>query len=302
MPINTIAYNEKLTAALDKAAVQKAVTGIFADNALRAKFIGAKTVLIPEVDMAALADYDRDTGFTKGPVTVSNTPFTLQMDRGRSFQIDAQDSDESGISNLIGQVAGEFVRTKVVPEMDAYVLSKLAGLAVTAGQTVGSSSPDEIENLQEALLKVQEANGFGEDMVAFVDTKFYADLLNSGHITRYLSVGDFKKGDMNTKVQTFNGVPIIPVASDRMKTAYTFNDGTTGGQEEGGFVPAAEAKNIRLLVLPRNGASLVKKTEKTRTFSPDQNLTADAYKVDYRIYYDVFVKNSKKPTIWALVE
>lgn len=37
---------------------------------------------------------------------------------------------------LAGQVLGEFVRTRVVPEMDAYCLSKLAGLAVTNKQTV----------------------------------------------------------------------------------------------------------------------------------------------------------------------
>ena len=77
-------YNQKLTDTLDKVLVQKAVTGHFADNALRAKFVGAKTVFIPEVDMAALADYDRENGFTRGPITVSNTPFTMQMDRGRS--------------------------------------------------------------------------------------------------------------------------------------------------------------------------------------------------------------------------
>ncbi|MFQ8954188.1 MAG: hypothetical protein ACLR56_14990 [Oscillospiraceae bacterium] len=39
---------------------------VFADNALAAKFVGAKTVIIPDVDFQGLADYDRDTGFTKG--------------------------------------------------------------------------------------------------------------------------------------------------------------------------------------------------------------------------------------------
>lgn len=304
MAINIISsetYNKKLTDTLDKVLVQKATTGFLADNALRSKFVGAKTVLIPEVGMSALADYDRDNGFTQGSISVTNTPFTLQQDRGRSFMLDAQDSDELGISNLIGQVTTEFVRTKVIPEMDAYVLSKLGGLAVTNAQTVDNGE-DALATLQNAILKVKKANGYDEEMVAFVDDTFYAALLNSPSITRHLVVSEFKHGALNTKVTTFNGVPILPVDDTRMKTAYVFHDGVTAGQEEGGFVPAEAAKSIRLLAMPKNGASLVKKTEKTRTFTPEQNIHADAYRVNYRVYYDLFVKNSKKGTIWAVVE
>ena len=36
-----------------------------------------------------------------------------------------------------------------------------------------------------------------------------------------------------------------------------------------------------------------------RVFTPEQNLGADAYKFDYRIYYDVFVKKSGLDSIWA---
>ena len=86
---------------------------------MRSRFVGAKTVLIPEMEMSGLGDYDRDTGFVKGTITVSSQPYTLQMDRGRSFQLDREDNDETGVAGLAGQVLGEFVRTRVVPEMDA---------------------------------------------------------------------------------------------------------------------------------------------------------------------------------------
>ena len=36
-----------------------------------------------------------------------------------------------------------------------------------------------------------------------------------------------------------------------------------------------------------------------RIFTPEQNLDADAYKFDYRIYYDVFVKESGLDAVWA---
>ncbi len=302
MPINTIAYNEKLTTELDKALVQRSVTGFMADNVFRAKFVGAKTVLIPDVDMQGLGDYDRDTGFTRGAVTVANTPFTLQQDRGRSFQIDAEDADESGISDLIGKVSAEFVRTKVIPEMDAYVLSKLGGLAVTKGHTVtGDPATSALAMLQEGIHKVQEAAGYDADLVVFANGTFWGALQSTKDITRYLTIGDFKSGDLTTQVKKIDGVAILPVQTARMKSAYTFQDGSTGGQEAGGFVPTAEAKNIGFIVMPKNACSLVKKTEKTRTFAPGENLNADAWKLDYRVYYDAFVKKSNADTIYAYV-
>ncbi len=302
MPINTIAYNEKLTTELDKALVQHSVTGFMADNVLRAKFVGAKTVLIPDVDMQGLGDYDRDgeSGFVRGAVTVANTPFTLQQDRGRSFHLDAEDADESGISDLIGKVSAEFVRTKVIPEMDAYVLSKLGGLAVTNSHTVtGTPATGAYAMLLEAIHKVQAAAGYDEELVAFANSSFWEHLQKTPELTRHIVMSDFKKGELNTKVATVNGVAIIPVQEGRMMSAYTFADGTTDGQEDGGFTPTDNAKHIGLIVMPKKACSLVKKTEKTRIYDPIQNLLADAWKLDYRVYYDAFVKKSSIPTIYA---
>ena len=85
----------------------------------------------------------------------------------------------------------------------------------------------------------------------------------------------------------------------RMKTAYTFCDGASDGEEAGGFLPTDTAKDIGMLVMPKRGASLVKKTERVRTFAPDQNQSADAYKFDYRTYYDLIVRNSAVKSVYT---
>lgn len=302
--INSLEFQSKLTGELDKALVQEAQTSFFADNALRSKFVGARTVLIPDVDMEGLGNYDRDDGFVTGALTVSSESYTMAMDRGRSFQLDREDNDETGIANLAGQVMGEFVRTRVVPELDAYVLSKLATLATTKSQTVTGTVASQIyKMITEAINKVQAVAGYSEPLVCFVDSTVWAALMNTTEVTRQINVGEFKKGAINTKVKYLNDVPIIPVSDDRMKTAYTFYDGVTNAdsvdQTVGGFVPATGAKKIGILVLPKRAASLVKKSERIRTFTPEQNQKADAYLFQYRIYYDLFVKKSLTGTVYT---
>ncbi len=304
MAINTLAFCTKLSDELDKALVQKSVTSFLADNALRAKFVGAKTVLLPDIDFQGLGDYNRDTGFVRGAVTVKHTSYELSMDRARTFSIDREDMDETGIAGLAGQVLGEFVRTKVAPEMDAYVLSTLAKVATDASQTIAPLSGKTIKDgcldmLNRAMQNVQAVAGFDEELVAFVDSTVYAALLATPELSRQLDAGDFKKGQLSTQVKYLNGMAILPVPDSRMKDTYTFNDGTTDDQESGGFTPGASAKNIGLLILPKKACSLIKKTEKMRVFEPDQNQQMDAYKFDYRVYYDAFVKKSYQPSIFV---
>lgn len=296
MAINSIENAVRYSNELDKMFAQKSATGFFADNALATKFVGAKTVIIPEVDFQGLADYDRDTGYTKGAITVSNTSYTMAMDRARSLQIDREDMDETGIANLAGKILGEYVRTKVVPECDAYVLSKLGGLALSRSNVINGELHKPYETLCALINEVQSVVGFDEELVAFVDGYMYAALQNSSEISKMITVTDFKQGDVNLKVKSINGVSIIPVVSERMKTAYTFNPGNAGG-----FKPLSNAREIYMLVLPKTAAHLVKKTENMRIFTPEQNIDADAYKFDYRIYYDVFVNNSGLDAVWAWV-
>ncbi len=301
---NSISYATKMTEELDKLFVQSAVTGFLTDNALRAKFVGAHTVLIPDMELSGLGDYDRTTGFADGSVTVTNTSFTLSQDRGRSFMLDAQDEDEAGAANLAGQVLGEFVRTKVVPEVDAYCLSKLADVAAENSQTLALGAGETLESnvfglLQKLISKVRNAVGYDETLVAFVNPTVYDALMATPELSRVIRADEFKKGGINTRVQYIDNVAILPVPTSRMKTAYTYADGSAEGEAEGGFSVAAGAKDIGALVMPKKGASLIRKTEKLRTFTPDQNQKADAYKFDYRLYYDLLVKKSQQPAVFA---
>ena len=292
MTENIILAAENYSSELDKVFVAKSATAFLADNALRTKFIGAKTVIMPEVNFDGLSNYDRKTGFSDGAVNVAHNSYTMTMDRARSLSIDREDMDEAGIASLAGKILGEYVRTKVVPECDAYVISKLAQAAEKRGNVISEAKMDEpFAAFNELVNRVQNIVGYDEEIVCFVDSVAYASLCASSEVSRMITVTDFKQGNIDLKVKSINGVAIIPVVSERMKNAYTF--------DENGFRHANEHKQVFMMVLPKTAAHLVKKTEKMRVFSPEQNSAADAYKFDYRIYSDVFVKESAADSIWV---
>ena len=297
MSINNIAFATKFATELDKLLVQKSQAAILEDKGMAAKFVGAHEVKLPVIGFAGLGDYDKDTGFAKGAVSVTQQVFTLEKDRARSFSIDREDMDETGIANLAASVMSEFVRTKVAPEVDAYTFSTIATKANGAGQTVALGEGETLAKnvyglIANAIGKVNDATGFtGEDIVLYVNPTVYAALMATPEIHRHLRVDEFKHGEISTKVQKIDNAVIVPVSDNRMKTAYNFgNDG---------FEVAGGAESVGIIAMPRNAAMLVKKTEKIRTFSPDVNQTADAYKFDYRLYYDVLVKDSMKGSIFT---
>lgn len=308
---NTVIKAQNWAGELDKALVQKSKTGFLADNTFKAKFVGAKTVLIPDIKLQGLGDYDRENGFVKGSIALSNTTYELSQDRGRTFSIDEVDVDETGISNLAGQIMGEFIRTQTAPETDAYNLSKLAGVA-NAQSHVYTTTTYPIDTkvyaaFDKMLTAINNAGVENEEIVCFVDYDTFRALRSSSEISRTIDVGSFTQGGINRNVKTIDGVSIIPVSEKNMKTAYVFNDGKdhtgeSNGVDEsaGGYKAAANAKNIKMLMLPKAAAMLVKKHEKTRIFTPDVNQEGNAYKFDYRLFYDVFVKTSYKDAVHAL--
>ena len=77
-----------------------------------------------------------------------------------------------------------------------------------------------------------------------------------------------------------------------MKTAYTFNDGKTDGQTDGGFAPASDAAQINWIICPRNVPIAVSKTDNFKIFSPDVNQKADAWLIQYRKFHDLWIKNN----------
>lgn len=297
MALNTIQTATIIQTELDKAAVEQATSGWMEVNENMVKYSGGSEVKIPSLDMDGLADYDRKNGFTEGSVDFKYQTKTMTQDRGRSFSFDENDVDETNFVLTASTVMGEFQRTKVIPEIDAYRYSTIATACMTKEKASGGYTPAEATILQKLyydIARVQDVVGENTPLVITIDRMVAAILSMSDKIAKKLDVVDFKQGDVSLKVRSLDGMyPLIPVGSDRMKTAYLFKDGKTAGQEAGGFTPATGSLSINWLITPRKAPIAVSKTDKMRIFDPETNQKARAWAMDYRKFHDLWITDKK---------
>lgn len=296
MAINTLQYSQQFQTVLDAQMLASATSAFMEANAGQVKYDGGDTVHIPEISMQGLAKYDRDEGFNQGSVTLKFNPYKMTQDRGRTFQLDSMDVNETNFVATAGTVMGEFQRTQVIPEIDSYRYSKIAALATAENKVTTGFTPAVatiLEKLEAEITEIQDVVGEDEGLIIVMSTKLRTILNNSDKFNRYLNVAEFKNGSVNTTVKSFNDIPILGVPSARMKTAYVFNDGKTANQQAGGFKADTAAKDINWIIMPQRAPIAVSKTDKVRVFTPELNQKADAWKIDYRKYHDLWIPKNR---------
>ena len=209
--------------------------------------MGANTneIVILKISMDGLGDYSRNSGYVDGDVTLTNETVKFNYDRGRAFSIDNMDNEETaGVA--FGKLASEFIRTKVVPEMDAFRFAQYAGTTgiskVSTGATL-STGADVILALRAATNKMDEDEVPTENRILFI-TPTLDGLIQDMDTTKSREV----MGRFAEKV-------LVP--QTRFYTAITLYDGKTDtssqdkgvNQKVGGFVKAAAGKDINFMVI-----------------------------------------------------
>ena len=288
---NTIEYAKVFQKELDKQVIEGSTSGWMEENASQVIYNGGSEIKLPKMSLQGLGSYSRGDGYVSGAVTYAYETFSLTQDRGRRFRIDAVDVDESGFGLAAANVAAEFQRTKVIPEIDAYRYSKLAE-AAGIRETYTPDKSTVMSSLLAQLGEVRDVTGDEGDVVIVMSRPVYDKLMLSGEISYAVESANFKQGELEFSVKTINGVPVIPVPSARMKTAYTFK---TDG--DGGFTAADDAKDINWLICPKSAPIAVSKTDNVKIITPENNQFADAWDIDYRKYHDLFVPDNKKAVI-----
>ena len=291
---NSIALAQKYLPMLDEVYKASAKSAIL--DATKVEIVQGNTVKVFKTSMDGLGDYSRNDGFIKGDVTGTWETLTLSKDRGRTFQVDRMDNEET-IDMAFGTLAGEFIRTKVVPEVDAYAFAKLAGTSridsgTAADVTVGTTDVPSL--IEEAERSINENEVPQEGRILFISETAYAGMKNKIDRTTMNGEGGIDRG-----VVSFDGMRIIRVPQNRFYTAITLYDGKTAGQTAGGYVgTATTGYKINFMIVHPSAVCKVVKHVLPRIFTPDVNQAADAWKFDYRLYHDIFAYENKVKGIY----
>lgn len=298
--INTLEYSKIMMTELDQHAIHGLTSGWMEANAGQVKYNGGDEVKIPNMSTVGLADYDRDNGFVQGGVTLKWDTYSMTQDRGRTFQLDSMDVDETNFVATSANLIKTFQSEQVIPEIDAYRYSKIYALANGANQseTLTLTADTALAKLMEHIRAVQDVVG-EVPLIITLNSKTLALIEDSPKIGRSINIADFKQGALNFRVKRLDENILRVAPSARLKTSYVSQDGTTAGQEAGGLVAAEGATDINWIITPQNVPIAISKTDKLRVFAPDVNQKADAWKIDYRKYHDLWIKKQKLNQIFV---
>lgn len=228
----------------------------------------ANELIIPKLDMQGLGDYSRNDGYVKGDVTLTNETVKCNFDRGRMFQVDNMDNMETaGIA--FGRLAGEFIRTKVVPELDAFRFASYAsaeGISKATAATL-TTGANVVTALRAAVNQMDEDEVPTDDRHLFITPTLYG------------MVQDLDTTKSREVLSRFASITQVP--QTRFYTAIEQKSGS-GSDAAGGYAKASDAAEINFMVIHKPAVIQFEKHVAPKIITPELNQDADAYKFGYR--------------------
>lgn len=270
---NAITKFKNYTDQLDEVYKYASVTNVLdGDMTLVKEGANANQIVIPKMSLDGLGNYSRSTGYVEGSATLTNETVTFNYERGRTFIIDAMDDEETaGVA--FGKLASEFIRTKVAPEIDAFRFATYAGKSGISKVGTGAALTSGADVLS-ALITAQNTMDENEvdinNRYLFITPTLY-NLMMNVDTTKSKAILD-----------GFASIQKVP--QSRFYTAIDLKDGTTSGEEAGGFAKSSSAADINFMIIEKSALLQYPKHIVNKVISPEENQTADAWKFFYRSY------------------
>lgn len=267
---NNIALNKKYVTMLDEVYKNASLTAKLDGNPdLVQQGANANELIVPMLDMQGLGDYDRNSGYASGNVTMTNETVKCNFDRGRMFTVDTMDNEETA-GLAFGRLASEFIRTKVVPELDAFRFASYCGKSgITKKEETLNDGAAVLAALRVATTAMDEAEVPMEDRHLFITPTLDG------------MIADLDTTKSREILARFTTKTLVP--QTRFYTAIDQKDGHTGGQEAGGYTKADEGgADLNFMVIHKPALIQFEKHVAPKIVTPEQNQDADAYKYGYR--------------------
>jgi hypothetical protein len=266
---NSIELFKQYLPLLDEVYKTSSLTSVLdGSSALVTQGANANELIIQKMSMDGLADYSRNGGYVAGSVVMTNETVKCNFDRGRMFQIDNMDNIETA-GMAYGRLSAEFIRTKVVPELDAFRFATYAG--IDGISTVAAAA---LATGEAALAAVAAAyDKMTEDEVPESDRHLFITPTLRGLIR---DLDTTKSKEVMNKFAS-----VVNVPQSRFYTAIEQKSGGSG-EEAGGYAKATGAANINFMIIHKPAVIQFEKHVAPKVVTPEANQDADAWKFGYR--------------------
>lgn len=293
---NSIALATKFQPILDEIYKAASLTARMDGLTKPVSFAGANVVKIFKTSLVGLGTYSRSTGYPVGDVTGTWETLTLATERGRELFLDRED-DEETLGMAFGTLVGEYMRTMVIPEVDAYRFSKYASWSgieeVDTPATLSASTILAALDTATAFMNSKEVPEAGRLLFVSDSVQSYLDAA----VSRMYG----NDSAISTRVSTYNNMPVIMVPQTRFYKGITLNAGATASA--GGYVKTVSTgRDINFLMIHPSAVLQVAKHDNLKLFDPDTNQDKDGWKVQYRLYHDAFVYENKVDGVYSHIK
>ena len=263
------------------------------NNSNRYKSGMGKTMYIPTITVTGARDVNRnsiDGSFSRNWENQWQA-VELQMDRDWDTLIDPMDIDETAGVAAIANITRAFVEQQKVPEMDAFIASKLASFASAFGgvSTQSLTSSTILTEWDNALAYMVNQRVNRDRVVAYMTPATYKLLKQATGMTRFIEVTSGIR-DVDRNIARLDGVQVIEVPDDMMKTAYIF---TTGWA-----VDTSTAQQINFLLVDPEAVAFPVKYETAMVSAPTAQ-SKGKYLYYERYYYGGFCLNERQAGVYA---
>ena len=277
---NVIELVKKAIPLLDKIYKAGAKTSVLdGDISLTRAGANANEILIPKMTLDGLSDYGRDgSGYDSGATKLEYEAKKFNYDRGQKFAVDAMDDEES-VGVAFGQLSGEFIRTKVIPEVDAFRFSIYHSKAGTTKSEDIANGKAAITALRTASNVMDEGEVDEENRILFITPTLRGMIEDLDTTASKLVLGRFSQ--------------IISVPQSRLFTDVELS--------KHGFKAKATSKNINFIVVQKQAILQYQKHLVNKTISPELNKTSDDWLFFFRAYQLCEAYDNKVNGIYASV-
>ena len=252
-----------------------------------------KTMYIPSIEVSGAVDVNRNSinGTFNRNWNNQWQAVDLQMDREWDTLIDPMDIVESDDVATIGNITMAFNRLQKIPEMDAFMASKLAGFASAFGgvSTQSLTSSSILTEWDNALEYMTNQRVNRDRLYAYMTPGTYKLLKQATGLTRFIEVTEGIRA-VDRNVARLDGVTIVEVPADMMKTAYLFTQGWA--------IDTAHAAQINFLLVDPMAVAAPIKYETSMMSAPTAQ-SKGKYLYYERYYYGAFILNQRQAGVYA---